>query len=62
MEQTDITYLRNELSLIEARLDDSEHFINENNWTRDYWISRSERLKDDINTIKEDMKRYETYD
>ena len=61
MEQTNITHLRQELSLIEDSLNDSDNFINENNWSRDYWISRSERLKENINSIKEDINsRYDT--
>ena len=57
MEQTNITHLRQELSLIEARLNDSDNFVNENNWSRDYWKKRSQEIKDIINTRYENTQR-----
>ena len=57
MEQTNITHLRQELSLIEDRLNDSDNFVNEHNWSRDYWKKRSQEIKDIINTRYENTQR-----
>ena len=57
MEQINITHLRQELSLIEDRLNDFDNFVNEHNWSRDYWKKRSQEIKDIINTRYENTQR-----